>query len=198
KMETNRKSLLQDWPVWILLALDLAASLYAYPHLHARAFFTFFVSLGVYLLLLVMPAIDPRRANYNRFSGTYRFMKLVIVLFLVALHWLTLAYALGWPVSIEQVIMTVVSGLLLILGNVMGRIKQSWVGFITPWTLADEGVWNRTHRLGGRVRVVAGLVGLVGAIMGGTGGKVLFLVAVIAAFAIPFVYSYFDFRRNSH
>jgi len=146
---------------------------------------------------LVLPAIDPRRANYNRFSDTYRFMKLVVVLSLVALHWMTLACALGWPVSMEQVIITVVSALFLVLGNVMGRIKQTWFfGIGNAWTLSDEGVWTRTQRLGGRVWVVAGLVGIVSGIIGGTTGWVLFVTAVVAAVVIPHVYSYFDYRKT--
>ncbi|MDA8336903.1 MAG: SdpI family protein [Peptococcaceae bacterium] len=184
----DRKSLLWDWPVWILLVLDLGASIYAYPHLPVRvpvhwnwqgqangwgspfsgAFLTFFITVGLYLLLLVIPVIDPRRANYGRFEDTYRFLRLVLVLFLVALHWVTLAGALGWPVSMKQVTMTAVAALFLVLGNVMGRLKQTWfVGIRTPWTLSDDGVWTRTHRLGGRVWVVAGLVGIAGGLMSG-------------------------------
>ena len=215
-MPTKKKYLLQEWPVWVLLALDLAASLYAYPHLPARvpihwdwqgqpdrwgspftgAFLTFLVALGGYLLLLVLPAIDPRRGNYERFAGTYRFIRVVFVVFMVVLHWATMAGSLGWPVAMKQVVITAVSALFLVLGNVMGRIKQTWfVGIRTPWTLSDEEVWTRTHRLGGRVWVVAGLVGIVGGIMGGTAGPVVFLVAVVAAVVIPVVYSYFDYRK---
>ncbi|VBB08140.1 Hypothetical protein LUCI_3405 [Lucifera butyrica] len=35
-MDNNKKLLLQDWPVWALLVLDLAVSLCVYPHLPAR------------------------------------------------------------------------------------------------------------------------------------------------------------------
>lgn len=218
-MNENRQSLLADWPVWVLLALDLAVSIYAYPHLPARvpihwnwqgrvdrwgspfsgAFLTFFITVGVYLLLLVVPAIDPRRINYARFSDTYRFIRLICVLFMVALHWVTMLVALGWPVSVYQVVLTGVSAVFLLLGNVMGRVKQNWfVGIRTPWTLSDEGVWNRTNRFGGRVWVVVGLVGIVGGVTGGTAGKVLFLVAMMLAILLPVVYSYLDFRRTSH
>jgi uncharacterized membrane protein len=31
------------------------------------------------------------------------------------------------------------------------------VGVRTPWTLADEGVWNRTHRFTGRLMTLAGV-----------------------------------------
>ena len=38
--------------------------------------------------------------------------------------------------------------LFIIIGNVMGRIRPTFfVGIRTPWTLADDEVWRKTHRL---------------------------------------------------
>ena len=216
-MNKSRESLRREWPVWVLLALDLAVSVYVYPHLPPRvpihwdwrgqadrwgspfsgAFLSFFITLALYFLLLVIPALDPRRANYARFTDTYRFLRLVLVLFMVGLHWATLAGSLGWPVPMDRVVMAGVSALFLVLGNVMGRIRPTWfVGIRTPWTLSDEGVWTRTHRLGGRVWVAAGLAGITGGLMGGPAARVVFLTAMGAAVLIPVVYSYIDFRKG--
>jgi uncharacterized membrane protein len=198
-MEESRKFLLQSWVIGILLALDLAASLYLYSLVHTGfAFVSFFVTLFVLLVFALLPAIDPHRANYSRFSDTFRFVRLGVVLTLVVLHWLLiLGYALGWQVSAETAVLTALGVLWIGIGNVMGRIKkQTWFfGTANPWTLSDEGVWTRTQRLGSRVWVIAGLVLIVGGIIGGRDGWILLVALVVVGALIPHVYSYFDYRK---
>jgi len=49
----------------------------------------------------------------------------------------------------------------------MGRIRQNYFfGIKTPWTLANEEVWRKTHRFTGYVWVAAGFVGLLTYIRG--------------------------------
>lgn len=44
----------------------------------------------------------------------------------------------------------------------MGKLRRNtWMGIKTPWTLADDRVWERTHRLAGWLFVVAGVSGIV-------------------------------------
>ncbi|THD58773.1 SdpI family protein [Phenylobacterium sp.] len=51
--------------------------------------------------------------------------------------------------------------LLAAVGNYLGKARRNgFFGVKTPWTLADAGVWDKTHRYTGRGMVVAGL-GLV-------------------------------------
>jgi uncharacterized membrane protein len=198
-MDESRKFLLQDWVIGILLALDLAASLYLYSLVHTGyAFVSFFVTLFVLLVFSLLPAIDPHRASYSRFSDTFRFVRLGVVLTLVVLHWLLiLGYALGWQVSAETAVLTALGVLWIGIGNVMGRIKkQTWFfGTANPWTLSDEGVWTRTQRLGSRVWVIAGLLLIVGGIIGGRDGWILLVALVVVGALIPHVYSYFDYRK---
>ena len=74
------------------------------------------------IMFLIVPSIDPYRDNYSRFLDTFRFIRMIIVLSIVALHWLLiLAYVHGWHVSIEQALMTTLSILWVACGNVMGR-----------------------------------------------------------------------------
>jgi uncharacterized membrane protein len=46
----------------------------------------------------------------------------------------------------------------LVIGTVLGRIPPNGVvGIRTRWTLADAGVWSRTHRFTGRLMALAGV-----------------------------------------
>jgi hypothetical protein len=128
-MEESRKFLLQSWVIGILLALDLAASLYLYSLVHTGfAFVSFFVTLFVLLVFALLPAIDPHRANYSRFSDTFRFVRLGVVLTLVVLHWLLiLGYALGWQVSAETAVLTALGVLWIgIVGGIIGG-RDGWI-----------------------------------------------------------------------
>jgi uncharacterized membrane protein len=52
--------------------------------------------------------------------------------------------------------------LLMAVGNYLGKARQNWfIGLKTPWTLADAGVWDKTHRFTGRGMVLGGLVLIV-------------------------------------
>jgi len=92
-------------------------------------------------------------------------------------------------------ILTLVVGLItMALGNYMPKTTPNLlVGIRTPWTLADDDVWFRTHRMaaplfmtGGALLVGAGIAGWAPA----TALIVLPPVAVIAT-----LYSYVTYRR---
>ena len=49
--------------------------------------------------------------------------------------------------------------LLLAIGNYLGKARQNgFIGVKTPWTLANAGVWDKTHRFTGRAMVLGGLL----------------------------------------
>jgi uncharacterized membrane protein len=51
--------------------------------------------------------------------------------------------------------------LFVVMGNVIGKVQRNfWMGIRTPWTLASEAVWNRTHRVAAWLWVAAGLIGV--------------------------------------
>ena len=128
----------------------------------SRAFAAlFFPALiaGVWLLMRALPKLDPRRESYAKFQGTYDLLVAAIVGFLALIHIATLGYALGWPVPVDRVVWLGTAILFIVLGNVLPRARPNWfVGIRTPWTLSSDRVWERTHRLGGRVLVVGGIV----------------------------------------
>lgn len=52
--------------------------------------------------------------------------------------------------------------LLVAVGNYLGKARRNTlIGIRTPWTLSDARVWDKTHRLGGRLMMLGGLA-LVG------------------------------------
>ena len=78
----------------------------------------------------------------------------------------------------------------------MGKLRHNWfVGIRTPWTLASEEVWTRTHRLAAPIWVSGGIVQLAGAFVRGTTGEVLFASTLAVMVLVPIGYSYVLFRK---
>ena len=105
-----------------------------------------FLPLGIYLFMVVIPFIDPRRVNYGIFSRSYYGIRLGIILFLSILNVLTLSNVGSLTQSPTAIVIGVL-GLFAFIGNYLRGVKSNWfVGIKTPWTLDNELVWNKTHR----------------------------------------------------
>lgn len=151
--------------------------------------------LGV---LWVLPRIDPRRANIERFEQDRRLLINLLILFLAVVEATTLGHALGWPVQVDRVILASIGLLLVGLGNYLPRIRSNWfMGIRTPWTLSSERVWRDTHRVGGRAFVGAGLVMALAALLPAALRPWAVGTAVAVAVALPLVYSYVAWRRET-
>jgi len=88
---------------------------------------------------------------------------------------------------------------MVILGNLLPKTRPNFsFGIRTPWTLSNDNVWERTHRLGGPLLMLAGLIGLAGAFLA-QGIWLAFALAgpAMAAVLISVVYSYLAWRRET-
>jgi uncharacterized membrane protein len=149
---------------------------------------------GVLLLFVALPAISPRGFRFETFRPVWAVLEASILGLLFLIHALALMQGMGKPVDVNRGVAVGFGLLLVVLGNFMGKVTRNFfVGIRTPWTLASEEVWLRTHRFGGRLFVLAGLVLFVSAFLGG--GWVVAAVAVGAATILSVVYSYLVYRR---
>lgn len=163
-----------------------------------RSFFYLFagVQLGVPLLMQISRRIDPRRENYRKFERAFNIVRLAVAAVLSGLMGLVLVYNLGYDVDIQMYVLLGVGMLFLVLGNVTTQFRYNYfMGYRTPWTLADEEVWRRTHRLAGPLIMAAGAVAMIAAFLPGLFAVWLFGAAAAVAFLVPSVYSYVMFRK---
>ncbi|AEE97796.1 SdpI family protein [Mahella australiensis] len=155
------------------------------------------MNAGIYTLMLVTPLIDPRRNNYGKFKGAYRVMRAVFVILFTIIYGVVMLASLGYKVKVDFIITFSISLMFIVFGNYMGKIRHNYfVGIKTPWTLADEDVWLKTHRLGGRLFVLAGILSMIGSFIGGTPAFILMMISVAVAALIPTIYSYIIYNRS--
>jgi uncharacterized membrane protein len=162
------------------------------------AFLMPIVMIGLWLLLRFLPRVDSRRANYAKFGDTYDLLVNSLIGLFAVMHVALLGTALGWPISMERLVPALVGLQFLILGNALPRARPNWwFGIRTPWTLTNDRVWMRTHRVGGYLLAAAGIVLLVAAAVPGAWTVTLGITAVGAAAFGSFIYSYFAWKQET-
>lgn len=170
----NKKAI---FALWLLALLPLAMVALCWPHLPEQvpthwnvdgtvtysspAMLWLIAGLGPVLAALFqfLPSLDPKRDNYAKFQGRYDFFAPLVPLILTLVMAITLSESF-YPgrIDVGAVVCLAVGLLLLVTGNMMGKVKTNWfMGFRTPWALSDPDVWNKTQRLGGRVLFLSGL-----------------------------------------
>lgn len=150
------------------------------------------------LILPRLPAIDPRRANYEKFRPSYDLVINAVITMMAVIHVALLGVALGWPISIERIVPLLSGALFIVLGNVMPRARPNWLfGIRTPWTLTNDRVWERTHRLGGLLFVIAGVILVLTGFVSPAFVMPMIITTVVIAAIIPIVYSYFIWKQET-
>jgi uncharacterized membrane protein len=116
----------------------------------------------------------------------------------VLLQAAVLGAALGAPFEMGRMVLGGVGILFLALGNYLPRLRSNWwMGIRTPWTLDNEEVWRRTHRLGGWSFALGGLLCVLGALLLPVEvAGIVGLCSLGAAAVVPVVYSYVIWRQQ--
>ncbi|MGB0388465.1 MAG: SdpI family protein [Ardenticatenaceae bacterium] len=156
------------------------------------------IMLGVYLLLLFLPRIDPRRTNIERFSETYTLLRIGMTLFFAYIHGVILYTVLSNQETLTTgLIFGGVGVLLMLIGNHMPRMRSNWfMGIRTPWTLSSDSVWQKTHRLGGKLFMLAGFLILLAPFFDPSWTFWVMMVAIVLSGIVPIIYSYFLYQQE--
>ncbi|HEY6339278.1 MAG TPA: SdpI family protein [Candidatus Sulfotelmatobacter sp.] len=210
-MTTTQKYYLGEAAIVVAV---FAGTLVAYPHLpetvplhwdaHGQVngwgpkwtLFIFGPGLIAFMVLLfsALPWLSPKKFEVNSFRGTYLYITITLVAMLAYIHLLVLAAALGVALDISRAIEGGICLLIALLGNVMGKVRRNfYIGVRTPWTLANEQVWNATHRFAAKTFVAGGVVGLLAVIL-----RAPFwapLSAILIAALVPAAYSLFFYKQ---
>jgi uncharacterized membrane protein len=155
------------------------------------------VALGVVGLLSALPLLGPFRRNLESFRITYgRILVLVMAVF-VAMHIVFVLNAAGRVIPVGRTLAVIIGTMLAVLGNWLGKLRRNfYIGIRTPWTIANEEVWERTHRVGGPLFVIHGVIVALSGIFGNDRGCFLVLMGGLIAIALfCTIYSLVLYRR---
>ncbi len=161
------------------------------------AFLLPIIMAGTWILLSVLPRIAPRGYRLDSFMGAYGIICLTILALLFGIATFVLLAAKGERVPMQHIVPVLMGLLLVIVGNYFGKLRKNFfAGIRTPWTLASDEVWTRTHRLGGWLFVTGGLASVAAGLFAPPASVPFILIAVIGVLVIvPYAGSYFIYRR---
>jgi uncharacterized membrane protein len=162
------------------------------------AFLMPIVAVGMLGLFLVIPSIDPLKANIAKFREYFNAFIMLMVAFLVYMHLLTMLWNLGYDRFNMGAAMLPALGLIFIFAGVMMRRakRNFFIGIRTPWTLSSDRVWDKTHQIGSTLFIASGILALLGAIFA-EHAVWFILIPVLGSTLFLVVYSYVLYQQET-
>lgn len=199
----------------ILLLLSLAVAIYFYPKLPTKIpshwntagevddYASKFVGLYItpiflfvcLILFIILPRIDPLKTNVEKFRKYFDWFIILLFLFFIFIQIFIILWVLGTRLK-PYIVFPIGLGILFFyVGILVEKAKRNWfIGIRTPWTMTDDRVWDSTHKLGGKVFKIIGIISVIGALF----GKYAFLFVIIPVIILPILlvfYFYFDYKN---
>ena len=155
------------------------------------------VALGIYLLMLFIPRLDPGRANYAHFLGSWHGLRLMLLAVVAVIQVAVVTALLGHRVDMSRLMPLLLGVMWVVLGSFLGKLRPNWFfGVRTPWTLSSKDSWVKTHRVAGFGFVGVGLVWILSSFLGRAWVFVGCFILLFAMILGVVVYSYLVWKRD--
>jgi len=156
------------------------------------------ITLGMVALFLLIPSIDPLKANIAAFRDVFNLFITLIVAFMLYVYALSLRWNLGYTdFGMSKAMLPAMGILFFFIGYLLRKAKRNFfIGIRTPWTLSSDRVWDETHRLGSVLFMVSGVFAFIGSLFGGILAFWFLFVPIIGSALITVIYSYVIYQRE--
>lgn len=151
--------------------------------------------LAIHWLCLGVSSLDQKtRQQHN---------KLILIIYSlipvlsILVNGVVYSQALELEMDLFKLLPLFLGALFVVLGNYMPKtIRNRHMGIKTRWTMGNDENWQKTHRLGGRLQVISGVLVLISALFPVklTIGALIF--AIVLSVGVPTVYSYLLYRKH--
>ncbi len=153
------------------------------------------ISLGLFALFNFIPKFEPRKKNLEDFTDYYQGIILVTIGFLFYIFVLSILSAFGYRFNMIQMMSPAFAALFFYIGVALEKVKSNFfVGIRTPWTISDETVWEKTHKLGGKLFKASGIIAFFGVFFKEI-AFLLTIVPILLVSAYAMVYSYVEYKK---
>ncbi len=151
----------------------------------------------IYFIIAFVPRIDPRKENYKYFSKTYNIVLNAVLLLFFFVNMSTILQGLGYNVPMSYIAPIMAGLVFIIIGNYLQRVRSNYfMGIRTPWTLSNETVWKKTHRLSGKLFFIGGLLILISAFLPNGYKSFIMWGSIVLCVAVPYLYSYLAYKKE--
>jgi len=152
--------------------------------------------VGLALLFMAVPRMDPLRENIEKFRRYYDGFVILFMLFMIVVYLLTILWNTGIKISLN-VFLPIAAGIMFVgVGILVENTRQNWfVGIRTPWTMSSESVWDKTHRMAGKLFKIAGAIAIVGTLFQSYAVYFVLVPAILVA-VYTVAYSYVEYKKE--
>jgi uncharacterized membrane protein len=158
---------------------------------------------GIFLIFaifsFILPAMDVFSENIKKFYNYYFAMKVLLGIFFLYIYIATLLPNFGYVFNMSYTILSAVIILFFFLGVITRHVKRNYfIGIRTPWTLASEKVWEKTHDIGGWLFMIMAILLLIGMfVLKPTTVYLIFMIMLVFMILFVMFYSYYLYKRLS-
>jgi len=156
------------------------------------------ICVGLLLFFILIPKIDPLKHNIEKFRKYYDRFTILIIVFLLYFYFLTIFWNIGIKHNIIQLLTPALGVLFYYCGILIEKTKINWfIGIKTPWTLSSETVWEKTHKIGGKLFKIAGIITFIGLFFQ---NYALFFIIIPATLVVIYttIYSYIEYQKETN
>lgn len=152
------------------------------------------ILLGLFYLI---PRIDPLKENIQKFRNYFDSFIIIIMAFMQYIFLLTIYWNTGNTFDMNSAIIPAIAILFYYSGILIENSKRNWfIGIRTPWTLSNENVWNKTHKIGGKLFKATAIISLIGLFFK-ENALYFMLVPAISTAIYTIAYSYVEYKKET-
>jgi len=150
-------------------------------------------------LFLLIPSVDPMKANIAKFRGVFNGFIAVMMIFLFYIYFLTMLWNLGVQSFKMSAALLPATGLILFFAGLMMRHakRNFFIGIRTPWTVSNDRVWDQTHRVGSVLFMISGLLAFAVGFFPGPIAFLLMFFPIAGSSTILVMYSYILYQQET-
>lgn len=158
-------------------------------------FFMPILSIFILMLFLVLPKMDPYKKNFNQFKKHFQTFINIIFIFFFYVYSLSLIWNLNFHFNMTQFLVPALSLLFYYAGVLISHAKRNWfVGIRTPWTLTNQVVWDKTHKIGAKLFKIFAIV-ILTTFFFPKFFLFIILIPIISIVFFLFFYSYLEYKK---
>lgn len=118
-------------------------------------------------LWLILPGLSPQNFRVANFRQAWDNVWLATTGLMTFCHIVIIQAGMHPTVDLGKIMVSGLCAFFAVIGLPLGNIKRNfWMGYRTPWTLANDKVWESCHHFAARTLFVVGLIGAVGVWLG--------------------------------
>ena len=155
------------------------------------------IMLVCVVIFLIVTRIDPKKENIQKFEKYFDLFIMTFMFFFVYIYALTIFWNLGYHFILIQFMMPMMAVLFYVTGIMIKHAEPNLtIGIRTPRTIANDDVWYKTHKLGGKLFQALAVMIFLGAFVPKYALFVI-LLPVIFVVIFLFAYSYYEYKKIS-